>query len=180
MYDARVITLSEPTAGHKKQQVSLSEGLKKEHEKLFGNLNPRKLDSKVISTKVEMHTACFFSDSAEIFRKKYRHGRKTKNDIFLLLVFIAKQFEVEIEDVLSDSRKTNLVMSRKYFAFFCYYYLMKNHTEIAELINRERSTMVTSIQDVISDLECYARSRSRAAKIDKFLHNICARRKHEI
>ena len=91
-----------------------------------------------------------------------------------------EKFEVEIDDVLSSSRKLPLPMVRKYFAFFSYYYFMKTHEQIALIINRERSTITTSIQDAIDDLEFYARSRDIASHIDKFLHDICSRRKHEI
>ena len=180
MCDATEKNTTQSIVGGKKAHVSLSDGLKKEREKLFGKIKPTKLKRRANEIINETPTAKYFSDSAEKFRKTYRHGRKTKDDIQMMLIFLSLKFEVEIDDVLSSSRKLPLPMVRKYFAFFSYYYFMKTHEQIALIINRERSTITTSIQDAIDDLEFYARSRDIASHIDKFLHDICSRRKHEI
>ena len=167
-------------AENKRHHGSMSEALKKEREKLFKKSLPTKAQRRANTMIEETPTASYFSDSAERFRNRYKHSHKTANDIKLMLIFLAQQFEVDVVDVLGMSRKIPLPMVRKYFAFFAYYYFMQTHEKIAPIINRERSTITTSIQDAIDDLECYARSREIANKVDKFLHEISNRRKHEI
>jgi len=167
-------------AENKNHHGSMSEAIKKEREKLFKRTSPTKVQRRANTMIEETPTASYFSESAERFRNRYKHSHKTQHDIKLMLIFLAQQFEVEVVDVLGDSRKTPLPMVRKYFAFFSYYYFMKTHEQIAPFINRERSTITTSIQDAIDDLECYARSRDIAQKVDRFLHDISNRRKHEI
>lgn len=167
-------------ADGKRHHGSMAEALKKEREKLFKRSIPTKAQRRANVVIEETPTASYFSESAERFRNRYKHSHKTANDIKLMLIFLAQQFEVDVVDVLGSSRKIPLPMVRKYFAFFSYYYFMKTHEQIAPIINRERSTITTSIQDAIDDLECYARSREIANKVDKFLHEISNRRKHEI
>lgn len=167
-------------ADGKRHHGSMAEALKKEREKLFKKSMPTKAQRRANIVIEETPTASYFSESAERFRNRYKHSHKTSNDIKLMLIFLAQQFEVDVVDVLGMSRKIPLPMVRKYFAFFSYYYFMKTHEQIAPIINRERSTITTSIQDAIDDLECYARSREIAHKVDRFLHEISNRRKHEI
>jgi len=167
-------------ADGKRHHGSMAEALKKEREKLFKRSMPTKAQRRANVVIEETPTASYFSESAERFRNRYKHSHKTPHDIKLMLIFLAQQFDVDVVDVLGASRKTPLPMVRKYFAFFSYYYFMKTHEQIAPIINRERSTITTSIQDAIDDLECYARSRDIANKVDKFLHEISNRRKHEI
>ena len=167
-------------ADGKRHHGSMAEALKKEREKLFKRSMPTKAQRRANVVIEETPTAYYFSESAERFRNRYKHSHKTPHDIKLMLIFLAQQFDVDVVDVLGASRKTPLPMVRKYFAFFSYYYFMKTHEQIAPIINRERSTITTSIQDAIDDLECYARSRDIANKVDKFLHEISNRRKHEI
>jgi len=167
-------------ADGKRHHGSMAEALKKEREKLFKRSMPTKAQRRANVVIEETPTASYFSESAERFRNRYKHSHKTPHDIKLMLIFLAQQFNVDVVDVLGASRKTPLPMVRKYFAFFSYYYFMKTHEQIAPIINRERSTITTSIQDAIDDLECYARSRDIANKVDKFLHEISNRRKHEI
>ncbi len=167
-------------ADGKRHHGSMAEALKKEREKLFKRSMPTKAQRRANVVIEETPTASYFSESAERFRNRYKHSHKTPHDIKLMLIFLAQQFEVDVVDVLGASRKIPLPMVRKYFAFFSYYYFMKTHEQIAPIINRERSTITTSIQDAIDDLECYARSRDIANKVDKFLHEISNRRKHEI
>ena len=167
-------------ADGKRHHGSMAEALKKEREKLFKRSMPTKAQRRANVVIEETPTASYFSESAERFRNRYKHSHKTPHDIKLMLIFLAQQFDVDVVDVLGVSRKIPLPMVRKYFAFFSYYYFMKTHEQIAPIINRERSTITTSIQDAIDDLECYARSRDIANKVDKFLHEISNRRKHEI
>lgn len=167
-------------ADGKRHHGSMAEALKKEREKLFKRSMPTKAQRRANVVIEETPTASYFSESAERFRNRYKHSHKTPHDIKLMLIFLAQQFDVDVVDVLGASRKTPLPMVRKYFAFFSYYYFMKTHEQIAPIINRERSTITTSIQDAIDDLECYARSRDIAQKVDRFLHEISNRRKHEI
>jgi hypothetical protein len=167
-------------ADGKRHHGSMAEALKKEREKLFKRSMPTKAQRRANVVIEETPTASYFSESAERFRNRYKHSHKTPHDIKLMLIFLAQQFEVDVVDVLGASRKIPLPMVRKYFAFFSYYYFMKTHEQIAPIINRERSTITTSIQDAIDDLECYARSRDIANKVDKFLHEISNRRKHEV
>jgi len=167
-------------ADGKRHHGSMAEALKKEREKLFKRSMPTKAQRRANVVIEETPTASYFSESAERFRNRYKHSHKTPHDIKLMLIFLAQQFDVDVVDVLGASRKIPLPMVRKYFAFFSYYYFMKTHEQIAPIINRERSTITTSIQDAIDDLECYARSRDIANKVDKFLHEISNRRKHEI
>jgi len=167
-------------ADGKRHHGSMAEALKKEREKLFKRSMPTKAQRRANVVIEETPTASYFSESAERFRNRYKHSHKTPHDIKLMLIFLAQQFDVDVVDVLGASRKTPLPMVRKYFAFFSYYYFMKTHEQIAPIINRERSTITTSIQDAIDDLECYARSRDIANKVDKFLHEISNRRKHEV
>ncbi len=167
-------------ADGKRHHGSMAEALKKEREKLFKRSMPTKAQRRANVVIEETPTASYFSESAERFRNRYKHSHKTPHDIKLMLIFLAQQFNVDVVDVLGASRKTPLPMVRKYFAFFSYYYFMKTHEQIAPIINRERSTITTSIQDAIDDLECYARSRDIANKVDKFLHEISNRRKHEV
>lgn len=133
-------------------------------------------DKKNIERKAP--TAFYFSESAESFRMKYIRSHKIHADVTFLKIMLCKEYNVDIDDLESRSRKMPLPTIRKYVAFFCYYYFMFTHEEIAEIINRERSTVTTHIAEAIDDLECYPASRQRAYKIDKFLHNICKRRKH--
>ena len=167
-------------ADGKRHHGSMAEALKKEREKLFKRSMPTKAQRRANVVIEETPTASYFSESAERFRNRYKHSHKTPHDIKLMLIFLAQQFDVDVVDVLGASRKIPLPMVRKYFAFFSYYYFMKTHEQIAPIINRERSTITTSIQDAIDDLECYARSRDIANKVDKFLHEISNRRKHEV
>lgn len=164
----------------KKHNGSMAEALKKEREKLFAKSKPSKAIKRVNRTIDETPTASYFSDSAERFRSRYKHTHKTKHDLQMVLIYLAQQFDVDVVAVLSKSRKMPLPMVRKYYSFFAYYYFMQTQERISQLINRERSTIATSIQYAINDLECYARSREIAYKVDKFIHDISDRRKHEI
>jgi chromosomal replication initiation ATPase DnaA len=158
----------------------MAEALKKEREKLFAKSKPSKVIKRANRAFDETPTASYFSTSAERFRSRYKHTHKTTHDLQMVLIFLAQQFDVDVDAVLSKSRKMPLPMVRKYYSFFTYYYFMQTQQKIAELINRERSTVATSIQYAINDLECYARSREIAYKVDKFIHDISDRRKHEI
>lgn len=164
----------------KRHHGSMAEALKKEREKLFKKSKPSKVAKKKDIPKDTTPQAAYFSASAERFRRRYRHSHKTENDLKLTLLFLANEYKVDMEKLMSKSRKSPLVMTRKYFAFFAYYYFMQTQEEISKMLNRERSTIAAQIHDVICDLECYAKSRDIAQKVDKFLHDISDRRKHEI
>lgn len=164
----------------KRHHGSMSEALRKEREKLFVKVLPARVHKRPNKAIDETPTASYFSNSAERFRSRYKHTHKTKHDLQMVLIFLAQQFDVDVDAVLSKSRKMPLPMVRKYYSFFTYYYFMQTQQKIAELINRERSTVATSIQYAINDLECYAKSRDIAHRVDKFIHDISDRRKHEI
>lgn len=167
-------------ADGKRHEGSMAEALRKEREKLFKKSKNTKPQKSVKIPIDETPTASYFSDSAKRFRNRYKHSQKTKHDMQMMLIFLAQQYEVDFDKLMGRSRKQPLPMVRKYFAFFAYYYFMLTHEKIAEIIKRERSTITTSIQDAIDDLECYAKSRDIAKNVDRFLHEISNRRKHEI
>lgn len=167
-------------ADGKRHHGSMAEALRKEREKLFKKSKNTKPQKSVKIPIDETPAASYFSDSAKRFRNRYKHSHKTKHDVQLMLIFLAQQYDVDFDKLMTKSRKQPLPMVRKYFAFFTYYYFMLTHEKIAEIIKRERSTITTSIQDAIDDLECYAKSRDIAKNVDRFLHEISNRRKHEI
>jgi hypothetical protein len=50
--------------------------------------------------------------------------------------------------------------------------------QIGKLLGKDHSTIVTHIDDAIGMIEAYERERVICHKIDKFIHQISNRRKH--
>lgn len=172
-------TLTDIASDGRKRHGKYSDILKRERELLFSkttpDVKPRRSGDMLDSTP----SANYFSQSADKFRQRYKQSHRLMTDIELLHVFLCNQFRVDTNDVKGKSRKMPLPLVRKYYAFFLYYYFSMKHTEIACVMNMERSTITTHIAEAIDDLECYALSRSRAYAVDKFLHQISKRRKHD-
>lgn len=171
-------TLTDIAADHRKKHGKYSDVLKKERELLFSKTTPDVKPRRTGDALDSVPSANYFSQSAEQFRKRYVHGHRLSTDMELLHVFLCNQYNVESSDVKGKSRKIPFPIVRKYYAFFLYYYFSLKHTDIASIMNLERSTITTHISEAIDDLETYGLSRTRAYAVDKFLHQLSKRRKH--
>lgn len=166
-------TLSDVAADHRRKHGRYSDSIKADRIRLENTAIGA--DKKIIESKAP--SASYFSESADDFRNKYIKSHKLQSDILMLKIMLCKIYNVDLQDLEGKSRKMPLPLVRKYVAFFCYYYFTLTHEQIAIVIDRERSTVTTHIAKAIDDLECYFASREKALIIDKFLHNICRRRK---
>lgn len=116
-----------------------------------------------------------FAEKAAYFRVNYK-GKKRSSDALLLLMYLTSMFDVNLDSILSKSRKHPLPYVRQLFSYFADNYLDMPHREIADLINRERSTMVTNVQLVSDLIDVYPLALIDAQKIDTFLSNLLKRR----
>ena len=174
-------TINDMVGDGRKRHGRYSDVLKAERKKLFDDTDiPSEKKRRMTDMIDDTPSANYFSKSSELFRKKYKFGSRFESDIKITFIYLCNQFNVDTDDVLGKCRKIPLPMVRKYVAFFLYYYFQMRHQDIADFLKRERSTITTHIAEAIDDLECYSMSRVRAYAIDKFIHQISKRRKHEI
>jgi hypothetical protein len=156
---------------------SHSDVLREERERLFGR-STQFMQRSVDEIKSSTPSAAYFSKSAELFRNKYIISHKLHMDVNLTMVFICNLYEVSMEELMSKSRKLPLPIVRKYISFFAYYYFQLTMVQIGKILGKDHSTIVTHIADAIGMIEAYERERVICYKVDKFIHQISNRRKH--
>jgi hypothetical protein len=154
-----------------------SDILREERERYFGK-STQYMQRAPDEIKSTTPSASYFSKSAEMFRNKYIISHKLHMDVNLTMVFICNLFQVSMEDLMSKSRKLPLPIVRKYISFFAYYYFQLTMVQIGKTLGKDHSTIVTHIADAIDMIEAYERERVICHKIDKFIHQISNRRKH--
>ena len=154
-----------------------SDVLREERERYFGK-STQYMQRAPDEMKSTTPSAAHFSKSAELFRNKYIISHKLHMDVNLTMIFICNLYEVSIEELMSKSRKLPLPIVRKYISFFAYYYFQLTMVQIGKLLGKDHSTIVTHIADAIGMIEAYERERAICHKVDKFIHQISNRRKH--
>jgi chromosomal replication initiation ATPase DnaA len=154
-----------------------SDILREERERYFGK-SSQYMQRSVDEIKSTTPSAEHFSKSAELFRNKYIISHKRDLDIKMLIAFICNLYEIQVDDLMSKSRKLPLPILRKYISFFAYYYFQLTMVQIGKILGKDHSTIVTHIADAIDMIEAYERERVICHKIDKFIHQISNRRKH--
>lgn len=154
-----------------------SDILRADRERLFGK-STQYMQRAPDEIKSGTPTASHFSKSAEIFRNKYVISHKRMLDVKLMIAFICNLYDISPTDLYGKSRKMPLPILRKYISFFAYYYFQLTMVQIGSILNRDHSTIVTHIEDAIGMIEAYEKKRVICHKIDKFIHQISNRRKH--
>lgn len=154
-----------------------SDILREERERLFGK-STQYMQRAPDEFKSGTPSASYFSSSAEIFRNKYVISHKLDMDVNMMMIFICNLYGITMEQLMSKSRKMPLPILRKYISFFAYYYFQLTMVQIGKLLGKDHSTIVTHIADAIDMIEAYQRERAICHKVDKFIHQISNRRKH--
>lgn len=170
-------TLNDYAAAHMPRQKSMANAIKKERELLFSKPQPkavRKSRKVVDGNDVSID---YFIKNSRAFHFAYGYPRTATHDIKIFMLYISRMFNLELEDLLGKNRKAPKPQARKMIAFFLYYYFGMQQEVIANILQKERSTITTHIPDFIQELEIYASSRDLAIKADSYLFNLLKRRK---
>jgi chromosomal replication initiation ATPase DnaA len=170
-------TIADFAEGHMPRQSKMSEKLRKERELLFSKAKPKQDKEAKKRVAPDDVNVQFFLERGKRFLKVYGYPRTQHRDLQLFMAYLSNLLGIELVDILSQKRSAKLVLARKIVAFFAYYYFGLIQVEIAELINRERSTITTHVPEFLKEMETYYDTREKALKCDSFLYAILKRRK---
>ena len=174
-------TLSD-NVGAKRVEGKLSDILRAERERLFKNIKIG--PTRYRPTRAKDMTAkgthiSYFAKRAQQFSDMYGNPRQKTivGDLDYLTYLVCSIHEVSREEIYSKSRKHNYVQVRKIIAFFAAYYFDLVHEDIAQYLQRERSTVSSHIQEFRKDLKNYETARDIALKIDHYLFQLLEKRR---
>jgi hypothetical protein len=133
----------------------------------------RRMERKMKNGKNSNSTK--FQQKAIDFRAQYKGGKR-KHDAEVFLMYLSQFYDVSVDELRGKSRKQPLPYIRKVFSYFADNYLDLSHRHIADLIGRERSTIVTNVQEMAAYLDFYLGSVSEAQIFDNYFNNLIKRR----
>jgi chromosomal replication initiator protein len=87
-----------------------------------------------------------------LFKKELIKFTKCKSDKIIDL--ICTNYKVSFDDIKSKSRKRNVVMARQLICYFIYEHTKLTLIKVAEMLNRDHSTIIYS-KDIVKEL-CFS------------------------